>query len=61
VRTKTRTKLSYKDERELAALPQAIEALEREQAEVNARMSLPDYHRGGPEQRAQRPAAPAGN
>ena len=49
-RTKARTKLSYKDERELAALPLAIEALEREQAEVTARMSLPDYHREGPEQ-----------
>jgi ATP-binding cassette subfamily F protein uup len=49
-RAKSRTKLSYKDERELAALPQAIEALEREQAEVTARMSLPDYHRGGAEQ-----------
>ena len=49
-RPRTRTKFSYKDERELAALPQAIEALEREQAEVTARMSLPDYHRGGPEQ-----------
>ena len=48
-RPKTRTKLSYKDERELAALPQAIEALEREQAEVTARMSLPDYHKGGAE------------
>jgi ABC transport system ATP-binding/permease protein len=50
IRPKTRTKLSYKDERELAALPQAIEALEREQAEVTARMSQPEYHRGGPEQ-----------
>jgi ATP-binding cassette subfamily F protein uup len=49
-RARPRTKLSYKDERELAALPQAIESLEREQAEVNTRMSLPDYHRGGPEQ-----------
>ena len=49
VRTKTRSKLGYKEERELAALPQAIEALEREQEEINARMSLPDYHRGGPE------------
>jgi ATP-binding cassette subfamily F protein uup len=44
-RAKTRAKLSYKDERELATLPQAIEVLEREQAEVTARMSLPDYHR----------------
>jgi ATP-binding cassette subfamily F protein uup len=50
VRAKARSKLSYKDERELAALPQAIEALEREQAEVTARMSLPDYHRQGTEQ-----------
>jgi ABC transport system ATP-binding/permease protein len=49
-RAKLRTTLSYKDERELAALPQAIEALEREQAEVSARMSLPDYHRGTAEQ-----------
>jgi ATP-binding cassette subfamily F protein uup len=49
-RAKTRTKLSYKDERELASLPQVIEALEREQAEVTARMSLPDYHRQSPEQ-----------
>ena len=50
VRAKARSKLSYKDERELAALPQAIEALEHEQAEVTARMSLADYHRQGPEQ-----------
>ena len=49
-RAKTRTKLSYKDERELAALPQAIEELEREQAKITARMSLPDYHRQSPEQ-----------
>ena len=49
-RAKARGKLSYKDERELAALPQAIEALEREQAEVTTRMSLPDYHRQGSEQ-----------
>jgi len=49
-RAKARAKLSYKDERELAALPQAIEALEREQAEVTTRMSLPDYHRQGSEQ-----------
>jgi len=49
-RLKVRTKLSYKAERELAALPQAIEALEREQAEVTARMSVPNYHRGAPAQ-----------
>lgn len=49
-RAKLRTKLSFKEERELAALPQAIEALEREQAEVVARMSTADYHRGAPAQ-----------
>jgi ABC transport system ATP-binding/permease protein len=49
-RAKARTKFSYNDERELAALPQAIEALEREQAEVVARMSTADYHRGAPAQ-----------
>ncbi|HSY08917.1 MAG TPA: ATP-binding cassette domain-containing protein [Steroidobacteraceae bacterium] len=49
-RPKARTKLSYKDERELAALPTLIEALEREQADVTARMSLPDYHRRAPEE-----------
>jgi ATP-binding cassette subfamily F protein uup len=48
-RVKTRSKLSYKDERELATLPQLIEALEREQTEVTVRMSEPDYHRQGPE------------
>jgi ATP-binding cassette subfamily F protein uup len=47
LRTKPPTKLSYKDERELAALPQMIEALEREQEEITARMSLPDYYRQG--------------
>ena len=43
--TKPRTKLSYKDQRELDSLPQEIEALEREQADLTARMSSPDYHR----------------
>src|SRR5262249_53444799 len=42
---KPRTKLSYKDQRELESLPQEIEALEREQADLTARMSTPDYHR----------------
>jgi ATP-binding cassette subfamily F protein uup len=44
-REKTRTRLSYKDQRELDALPGEIEALEREQAELTARMSSPEYHR----------------
>jgi ATP-binding cassette subfamily F protein uup len=46
---KTRTRLSYKEERELAALPGEIESLEREQTELIARMSEPDYHRAGGE------------
>jgi ABC transport system ATP-binding/permease protein len=45
-----RTKLSYKEQRELASLPEEIEALEREQAELTARMSASDYHRQGAEQ-----------
>jgi ABC transport system ATP-binding/permease protein len=46
---KIRTRLSYKAERELAALPEEIESLEREQTELTARMSEPDYHRLGGE------------
>jgi len=46
---KTRSRLSYKEERELAALPADIESLEREQTELTARMSAPDYHRLGGE------------
>jgi ATP-binding cassette subfamily F protein uup len=46
---KTRTRLSYKEERELAALPEEIESLEREQTELTVRMSEPDYHRLGGE------------
>jgi ABC transport system ATP-binding/permease protein len=46
---KGRTRLSYKDERELAALPGEIEALEHEQTQLTARMSEPDYHRAGGE------------
>jgi ATP-binding cassette subfamily F protein uup len=48
-RERARTKLSYKEERELAALPQDIEMLEREQAELTARMSRPEYYREGAE------------
>jgi ATP-binding cassette subfamily F protein uup len=47
---KPRGKLSYKDQRELALLPDEIEALEREQSELNALMSGPDYHRRGAQQ-----------
>jgi ATP-binding cassette subfamily F protein uup len=47
---KPRTRLGYKEQRELGSLPGEIEALEREQAAVNARMSAPDYHLQGAEQ-----------
>jgi ATP-binding cassette subfamily F protein uup len=47
---KPRAKLSYKDQRELASLPREIEALEREQAELNGLMSRSDYHLRGTQQ-----------
>jgi ABC transport system ATP-binding/permease protein len=47
---KARVRLSYNEQRELAALPDEIETLEREQAQLNARMSARDYHRLGGEQ-----------
>jgi ATP-binding cassette subfamily F protein uup len=47
VREKVRTKLSYKEERELAMLPQEIETLEKEQADIVARQSQGGYHREG--------------
>jgi len=47
---KPRGRLSYKDQRELTALPDEIEALEREQAELNSLMSSPEYHRRGAQQ-----------
>jgi ATP-binding cassette subfamily F protein uup len=47
---KPRAKLSYKEQRELASLPDEIEALEREQSELNALMSGPEYHRRGAQQ-----------
>jgi ATP-binding cassette subfamily F protein uup len=46
-REKPRARLSYKDQRELEALPGEIEALEREQSELNARMSSAEYHKQG--------------
>ncbi|MBV8306579.1 MAG: ABC transporter ATP-binding protein, partial [Gammaproteobacteria bacterium] len=47
---RTRIRLSYNEQRELAALPEEIETLEREQSQLNERMSTPDYHRLGAEQ-----------
>jgi ATP-binding cassette subfamily F protein uup len=46
---KPRAKLSYKDQRELEMLPGEIEALEKEQAELTARMSSSEYHKATPQ------------
>ena len=43
-----RNKLSYKEQRELEALPGEIEQLEQEQAALHAGMGAPDYHAQGP-------------
>ena len=44
---KPRTRLGYKEQRELASLPGEIEALEAEQAALTARMGAHDYHQQG--------------
>ena len=41
--TKAKSKLSYREERELAGLPGEIEALEREQKALTESLSAPDY------------------
>ncbi|MGH8707466.1 MAG: ATP-binding cassette domain-containing protein [Burkholderiales bacterium] len=48
-REKSRAKLSYKEARELEALPREIEALEAEQQALSAKMSAPEYFRLGAE------------
>jgi ABC transport system ATP-binding/permease protein len=40
-------KLSFKDQRELESLPQRIEDLETEQADIHARLSDPEFYRKG--------------
>ena len=47
-RDKSRAKLSYKETRELAALPGEIEALEAEQKALAEKMSAPEYFRQPP-------------
>jgi ATP-binding cassette subfamily F protein uup len=49
VREKSRVKLSYKETRELEALPGEIEALEAEQKALFERMHAPDYYRQLPD------------
>jgi ATP-binding cassette subfamily F protein uup len=48
-REKPRIKMSFKEQRELESLPAEIDALEREQREIAARMSSTDYHKQGAE------------
>ena len=47
-RERSRTKLSYKESRELEALPGELAALEAEQKELHARMHAPEYYRQPP-------------
>jgi len=49
-RTRQPTKLSYKDQRELESLPARIQALESEIAELQARISAPDFYAAAYEQ-----------
>ena len=49
-RPAARNKLGYKEQRELEQLPDELEALEKEQAELTLRMSAADYHRQTPAQ-----------
>jgi len=49
-RKQERVRLSFKEKRELETLPAQIEALEREQAELTARMTDGNYHRLGADQ-----------
>ncbi len=48
-REKPKAKLSFKEQRELDALPKEIEALEQEQLALTTRMSHADYHKQGAE------------
>ena len=41
--------MSFKEQRELASLPAEIEAIEREQQALGARISGADYHKQGAE------------
>jgi ATP-binding cassette subfamily F protein uup len=48
--SRPKAKLSFKDTRELEALPDRIAALESEQAALNARLADPALYRGAPEE-----------
>ena len=55
-----KVKLTFKEQRELESLPAEIEALEREQHELTARMAGADYHKQGPEKAPGGPPARGG-
>jgi ATP-binding cassette subfamily F protein uup len=44
-----RRKLTYKEQRELEALPARIESLESEQAALNARVAGPEFYKEAPD------------
>ena len=48
-RPRTKSKLSYKESRELEALPGEIEALEAEQQALTAKMHAPEYYKQAPD------------
>jgi ABC transport system ATP-binding/permease protein len=48
-RSDKQRKLTYKEQRELTAVPEKIEALEAEQVELTARMGEPTFYRQGSE------------
>jgi len=48
--SKTRNKLGYKEQRELAKLPEKIEQLENELSELQTLISRPDFYRGDTKQ-----------
>jgi ATP-binding cassette subfamily F protein uup len=55
-----KVKLTFKEQRDLASMPSEIEALEREQHDLTARMAGADYHQQGVERiRADRARAEA--
>ncbi|MCW5598617.1 MAG: ATP-binding cassette domain-containing protein [Nitrosomonas sp.] len=50
IKSPSRSKLSYQEARELAALPEKIDQLEQEQSTLSTRLSDPAIYRNGPEE-----------
>ena len=49
VASPTKRKLTYKEQRELEALPARIESLESEQAALNTRIAGPEFYKEAPD------------